>query len=157
MNPANGRDTAELHGFCDSSREAYDVATYIPEISKSKQVHTTLYSAKCRLVPSKDLLSIPQLELLSCLLLSEQMKAVFDAISTQITINELFCWSDSQIALWWINQVQKSWKIWVENRVKKIRSNVPIDSWRYVRTDQNPADIATRRVIPCVLLGNLLW
>ena len=59
MNPANGRDTAELHGFCDSSREAYDVATYIPEISKSKQVHTMLYSAKCRLAPSKDLLSIP--------------------------------------------------------------------------------------------------
>ena len=116
-----------------------------------------LYSAKCRLAPSKDLLSIPQLELLSCLLLSEQMKAVFDAISTQITINELFCWSDSQIALWWINQVQKSWKIWVENRVKKIRSNLPIDSWRYIRTDQNPADIATRRVIPCVLLGNFLW
>ena len=60
---------------------------------------------------SKGLLSIPRLELLSCLLSSEQMKAVFDAISIQITINEVFCWSDSQIALWWIKQVQKSWKI----------------------------------------------
>ena len=141
----------------DSSSEAYGVAIYIREISKSKQVHTTLYSAKCRLVPSKGLLSIPRLELLSCLLLSEQMRAVFDAISIQITINEVFCWSDSQIALWWIKQVQKSWKIWVENRAEKIRSNVPIDSWRYIRTDQNPADIAIGRVTPCVLLGNLLW
>ena len=84
----------------DSSSEAYGVAIYIREISKSKQVHTTLYSAKCRLVPSKGLLSIPRLELLSCLHLFEQMKAVFDAISIQITINEVFCWSDSQIALW---------------------------------------------------------
>ena len=91
------------------------------------------------------------------LLLSEQMKAVFDAISRHITINKVFCWSDSQIALWWIKQVQKSWKIWVENRVEKIRSNVPIGSWRYIRTDQNPADIATHRFTPCVLLGNLLW
>ena len=48
------------------------------------------------------------------------MKAIFDAISMQITINEVYCWSESQIALWWIKQVQKSWKIWVENRVEKI-------------------------------------
>ena len=46
-------------------------------------------------------------------------------------------------------QVQKkSWKIWVENRVEKIRSNEPVDSWRYIRTDQNPADITTRQVAP---------
>ena len=92
FNPANDRDTVELHGFCDSSSETFGVAIYIGEISKLMQVYTTLYSAKCRLVPSKGLLSIPRLELLSCLLLSEQMKAVFDAISIQITINEVFCW-----------------------------------------------------------------
>ena len=57
----------------------------------------------------------------------------------------------------WIKQVQKFWKPWVENRVEKIRSNVPIDCWRYIRNDQNPADIATRQFTPCVLLGNLLW
>ena len=71
LNPANDRDTAELHGFCDSSSDSYGVAIYIREVSKSKQVHTTLYSAKCRLFPSKGLLSIPRLELLSCLLLSQ--------------------------------------------------------------------------------------
>ena len=57
----------------------------------------------------------------------------------------------------WIKQVQKFWKPWVENRVEKIRSNVPIDCWRYIRNDQNPAHIATRQFTPCVLLGNLLW
>ena len=91
FNPANDRDTVELHGFCDSSSETFGAAIYIGEISKLMQVYTTLYSAKCRLVPSKGLLSIPRLELLSCLLLSEQMKAVFDAISIQITINKVFC------------------------------------------------------------------
>ena len=35
------------------------------------------------------------------------MKVVFDAISMQITIDEVYCWSDSQIALWWIKQ--QSW------------------------------------------------
>ena len=92
FNSANDRDTVELHGFCDSSSEAYGVTIYTREISKSKQVHTTLYSAKCRLVPSKGLLSIFRLELLACLLLSEQMKTIFHAIST---VNEVYCWSDS--------------------------------------------------------------
>ena len=81
LNSSNDRDTVELHGFCDSSSEAYGVAIYIRETLKSKQVHNKLYSAKCRLVPSKGLLSISRLELLAYLLLSEQMKAVFDAIS----------------------------------------------------------------------------
>ena len=32
-----------------------------------------------------------------------------------------------------------------------------MDCWRYIRTDQNPADIATQKVTPRVLLGKLLW
>ena len=109
-NTPSERNTIELHGFCDSSSEAYSAVIYIREISKSNKVSTKLYSAKCRLVPSKPL-SIPRLELLACLLLSEHMKAVYDAISPQTTINNVFCWSDSQIALWWIKQIRKSWKI----------------------------------------------
>ena len=89
--------------------------------------------------------------------LTKQMKAVFDAISTQIIINGVCCWSDLQILLWWIKQVQKSWKTWVENCIEKIRSNLPIDCWKYIKTDQKPADTATRQVTSCVLLGNLLW
>ena len=73
-----------------------------------KQFHKTLYSAKRRLIPPKGL-PIPRLELSAYLLLFKQMKAVFDAISTQI--------------------------IWVEDRVEKIRSNVPVDCGRYIRTD----------------------
>ena len=77
------------------------------------------------------------------------MKVVFDTISMQITINEVHCWPDSQIVLFWIKQVQKSWKYWVGNRAEKIRSNVPIDCWRYINTDQNPANIVCRWLICC--------
>ena len=42
LNPANDSDTVELHGFCDSSSEAYGAAIFISDISKLKQVHTTI-------------------------------------------------------------------------------------------------------------------
>ena len=43
LNLANDKDTVEIHSFYDSSSEAYDVMIYKRKISKSKQVHTTLY------------------------------------------------------------------------------------------------------------------
>ena len=38
----------------------------------------------------------------------------------------------------------KNRKIWVENRVSEIRENVRGDCWRYVPTDCNSPDVATR-------------
>ena len=45
----------------------------------------------------------------------------------------------------------------VQNRVKKIRENVDIEHWNYVTSENNPADVATRRTSPNSLVKNLLW
>ena len=46
--------------------------------------------------------------------------------------------------MYWVKSVTKDLKIWVENRVPEIRENVGGDCWRYVPTDCNSADVATR-------------
>ena len=56
----------------------------------------------------------------------------------------MFCWTDLQIVLLWIRQVHKEWKIWVQNRVEKIRDNVDSKNWFHAPTALNPADICTR-------------
>ena len=61
---------------------------------------------KSRLAPMK-MLSIPRLELLACLLLSELVISVVDAVKSEVRIKEIFCWSDSQIAIWRIKQCGK--------------------------------------------------
>ena len=100
---------------------------------------------KSRLAPMKKL-SISRLELLASLLLSELVISVVDAVKSEFRIKEICCWSDSQIAIWWIKQCGKVWNVWINNRVEKIREMVPPSRWFFVPTGLNPADVGTRPV-----------
>ena len=85
------------------------------------------------------------------------MKSVCEALADVVKVSETYCWSDSQIVLWWIKQINKNWKVWINNRVNIIRKNIPPAKWFYVLTIENPADIATRISNPLSLVNNLLW
>ena len=117
---------------------------------------TALLCSESRLVPSK-LTTIPRLELSACVLLSEHVKSAILALSKQISIRNVYCWSDLLIALWWIKQNHKTWKLWIQNRVKKIRENVNTEHWNYVTSKNNPADVAICRTSSNSLVKDLLW
>ena len=102
-------------------------------------------------------LSIPRLELLSCLLLSNLITSVKNAIEYEVKVSKIFCWSDSQIAIWWIKQTSKLWKTWIENRVSLIRKNVDPENRFFVTTDCNPADIGTRKSNLNIIHNSLWW
>ena len=70
-----------------------------------------------------------------------QVKA---ASQGRIFINELFCWTDSEVALFWIKGKGKCWRPWVENRVVNLRKVVDRERWFHVSGVFNPADIPTR-------------
>ena len=93
-------------------------------------------------------LTIPRLELLSCLLLAELIKSVSRAIEREVKVNRIICWTDSTIAYHWVTQPRKEWKQWIESRVNKIRDILPPEHWRHVPGDLNPADLATREIKP---------
>ena len=131
----------ELHGFCDSSGSAYCAVVYVKTVC-SHGVTLKFWTGKCRVVPMKKL-SIPRLELLACLLLAKLMVSVVEAVKGEVNVKDIFCWTDSQIAIWWIKQCEKNWNVWVQNRVEKIRSLLD-KNWLFVSTDENPADIGTR-------------
>ena len=91
-------------------------------------------------------LSIPRLELLACVLLSKLVVSVINAVRLEVQVRNVFCWTDSQIAVWWIKQSNKRWNVWVQNRVEIIRNNISSVHWFHVPPSQNPADIATRSI-----------
>lgn len=69
-------------------------------------VRVRLSTSKNHLVPSKAL-SIPRLELLSCVLLSRLIDSVQETLETEAVLGKICLWSDSQVALWRLKQVSK--------------------------------------------------
>ena len=132
----------ELHGFCDSSEVAYAGVVYA-KIVTNNGIQVKLLSGKSKVAPLKKV-SIPRLELLSCLLLAKLMISVKNAVEVEVVVERCIFWSDAEIALHWIKNTKKEWKPWVENRVNEIRDRTSCNDWRQVPGDLNPADLATR-------------
>ena len=104
-----GNRVMEIHGFCDSSTQLYCAVVYV-RAACSHGVEVNLWAGKCRVAPMKDL-SIPRLKLLACILLSKLVVSVINAVRLEVQVRNVFCWTDSQIAVWWIKQSNKRWNV----------------------------------------------
>lgn len=135
----------ELHGFSDSSNLLYCAIVYLRVVLDDNEVKVFFISSKSKVAPLKTL-SIPRLELLGCVLLTKLLKEILSAVEGRLEIDEIHCWTDSTVALHWINGKEKMWKPWVENRVIGIRRVVPREQWHHVSGNLNPADIPTRKI-----------
>ena len=113
-----------LHGYCDASKTAYSAVILGRTIYKDKMT-VNFVSAKSKLVSNKGL-SIPRIELLSCLLLSKLISAVVNAMSVEVAVSKTVCWTDSLVTLWWIKRADKNWKVWVENRIEKLEKRLTV-------------------------------
>ncbi|KAK2577598.1 hypothetical protein KPH14_012709 [Odynerus spinipes] len=66
-------------------------------------------------------------------------------------------WSDSTIALHWINTPPNTLKTFVNHRVPEIQEIAPFKHWRHVASEQNPADLISRGVTPAEFLQSSIW
>lgn len=142
-----------LHGFADASEIGYGAAMYI-RCKTGEQNTISLLASKTRVAPVKPL-SIPRLELNAALLLS-QLKT---RVQSQCNYQEVPCYlyTDSKVALCWINASPSSLKQYVASRVVKITENSNKSDWRYVSTKQNPADMASRGMRADEISAKELW
>ena len=61
-----------------------------------------------------------------------------------VTILEFHFWTDSQIILAYIQSNSKRFKLFVANRVSLIREHSTPEQWKYIKGEENPADILSR-------------
>ncbi|GIY95300.1 reverse transcriptase [Caerostris extrusa] len=133
------RDSWSLHIFCDASKNAYATVIFFKSES-SGQVYVKFVAAKSRISPLKKV-TIPRLELLACVFRFTPAKYVVTALSLKEV--PTYYWTDATVALCWI-QREENWRVFVNNRVKDIRSLSKKEYWRHIPGKLNPADIASR-------------
>ena len=153
------RDPVEkyyLQGFSDASNSAYAAVVYIKAVTKYGNISVTFVTSKSRIVPLNKSITIPRLELLGNFIFSNLIRSVYNSLSEEIFIEELICWTGSFISLSWVKE-DREFKLFVQNRVVKIRESVKPSLWNYCNTKENPADIITRFRLQYLSSNSLWW
>ncbi|GFW86943.1 integrase catalytic domain-containing protein [Trichonephila clavipes] len=147
-------ESIELHAFSDASEIAYGSSIYLKSISALGEVKVCLVTSKSRVSPLKQI-SIPRLELCGEVLAAKLMKKVKEALNLQITA--VHFWSDLTIGISWIHRESRELKTFVANRVSKIHQLSSRDQWHHIASEQNPADVLSRGLLPEELRDDSLW
>ena len=143
-----------LHGFSDASTLAYAATIYIRATYSDGSVSSKLVMAKTRVAPLKTV-SVPRLELCGAMMLSELLATV--QVILDLPKSAVFAWIDSTVALSWLRGCPSTYKTFVANRVSTAARNVEQSAWKYVPTNENPADCASRGVSALELKEHPLW
>lgn len=140
---------AELHAFSDASQDAVGVAVYLRQLNEANEISTSLVYGQAKVAPVTPT-SIPRLELCGAVLAVQAAQRVLKEIDMEIT--EVIYYTDSKVVLGYIANESRRFYVYVANRVQLIRSLSTPEQWRYVESEQNPADLATRGVPPDKLM-----
>ena len=139
--------------YGDASSTGYGACVYArtkDEETGSYESHLVL--AKSHISPVKEL-TIPRMELCATKLATELGRKV--QLELDVPKEKIHIFSDSEIVNFWLHKPLEKLIPYVHNRVAKIRE-AGYDC-RYVHTDDNPADIASKGASIEDLLNSKLW
>ena len=116
----------EVKVFCDASEAAYGAVVYARKDSTDQ---LRIVASKTKVSSRKPKMTLPRLELMGALLAARLSNYFLDALSS-IQWKVTF-WTDSQVALGWIQGDPYRWKDFVKNRVDSIRVLTKPSSWHH--------------------------
>lgn len=144
----------ECHIFADASMKAYGAVAYIRAINVGQPISVRLLTSKSRVAPIK-LQTIPRLELLAACTATELAGSIRSALPSRNLA--FYYWSDSMIVLCWIRKEVNKLAPFVGARISRILETSCPESWHYVNTNDNPADVLSRSIPATELAACGLW
>ena len=144
----------ELHGFSDASLKAYGAVVYLRTVYADRPPEVALVTSKTKVAKLRPS-TVPRLELEGAVLLCKLL--IHCGSTLNISSQNWHAWTDSSIVLCWISSQPSDWKIFVSYRISFILESTTPGTWRHVPTKDNPADCASRGMMPQELLNHLLW
>ncbi|XP_067305911.1 uncharacterized protein [Pseudorasbora parva] len=141
--PDNFKDVKqyELHHFADASVIGYGECTYLRAVDVKGDVHCTLVMGKARVAPTK-VTTVPRLELSAAVIAARISVMLRNELEIE-GLQEHF-WTDSKVVLGYINNDARRFHVFVANRIQRIKSTTDPAQWHFVRSEDNPADHASR-------------
>ena len=156
--PATTDGPVELHLFSDASVEAYGIAAYTRFASpESDEVAVRLVFSRAHVVPldmarravkdqENHLGSIPRLELTAARLAAVVREMIIH--ESNLTFSRIVMWTDSTCVIKWVRDLKTRFTTFIRNRLVKILELTDVKDWRYVATQDNPADDCSRGLEP---------
>ena len=135
----------ELHVFSHASELGYGAVAYLFSETAQHDTQCNLIFSKSKVAPLKSI-SIPRLELTAAVLASRIATKI--KRECRLPIKSTIFWTDSMIVLYYINNSTTRYRTFVANRLTEIRGASDPNQWRYIPSQQNPAD-ALSRVVKC--------
>ena len=146
--------SSQLHHFSDASMAGYGAVSYLRLVNDRGQVHCAMVMAKSRVAPLKKM-TVPRLELAAATV-AVRLNAVITK-ELEIPIDQTTFWTDSTTVLRYLNNTTARYQIYVANRLAIIKDESSPSQWRFVPSEENPADDASRGVKADMLLGRARW
>ena len=130
-----------MHVFCDASESGLGFVIYLRSVNETGKVQVAFALGNSRVPPRKSL-SIPRLELNAAVNAAHAAYKLSEDLN--MDLNSISMYSDSQVVLGYITNRCRRFSRYVTRRVDLIVKAVPAQHWQYIKTDENPGDIASR-------------
>ncbi|XP_044755112.1 uncharacterized protein LOC123314064 [Coccinella septempunctata] len=137
----NGYERIDLHILCDASEQAFATTAYWRITRNDGTIEVVLIAAKAKVAPKKAL-TIPRLELQAAVIgarLAETIKR-----EHRMEVDQTTYWTDSSTVVHWVRNDMRRYTPFVAHRLGEIAELTQKEEWRWLPTDHNVADDATR-------------